>query len=219
MCRPVRSGNPSVMSPPRSFLDDADHKLLNRLIRSTVTVSDGEWNALLACFRVRTLAKGEYLLRAGERAVWIAVVTRGVLREYYTGQRGDEATRTFCTHGTLSGSMYDLLSNDAAITNIQALETTRLLLLASRDFEAACSRNPQWHQAARRCAESVYKHKVRREFQMLTMDAAQRYGLLQRALGLVAGRIPLRHMASYLGITPEHLSRIRRRLKDRATQP
>ncbi len=190
---------------------EADRALLVQVIRSQAELPDAEWEDVSSRFCVRMLDKEDFLLRAGDRATVIAVVVRGILREFYGTPTGQEFTRAFCGRGSVSGSLYDLLSAEPAITHIQALETTRLLVLPYATFEAACARHPHWHQVARRSAEALYQRKVRREFEMLSMDATQRLASLRAQLGPLEGRIPLRHVATYLGITPEHLSRIRRR--------
>ncbi len=200
-------------SPSALTLTEADRALLVQVIRSQAELPDAEWEDVSSRFRVRILQKEGFLLREGDRATIIAVVARGILREFYETPTGEAFTRTFCGRGSVSGSLYDLLSGEPAITHIQALETTRLLVLPYATFEAACQRHPMWHKVARRFAEALYRRKVQREFEMLSMDATQRLASLRTQLGPLEGRIPLRHVATYLGITPEHLSRIRKRTR------
>lgn len=194
-------------------LSAEDHSLLVRAVRALAPIPDGEWRTFLDGVTVQELDAGEHFLHQGDHARFFALVSRGIVREYYLSSEGDEFTRTFCPPGSATGSLHDLLSGEPAITSIQALEPTRLLRVAYAHFEEGCTRFPAWHQVARRHAEALFVLKVRREYELLTMPARQRYAAFRQRLGALEERIPQRHIASHLGITPEHLSRVRRQLK------
>jgi CRP-like cAMP-binding protein len=166
--------------------------------------------AMEALTQPRTFGAGAPLLRAGERATWIFFIHRGLVREFYVGERGEEHTRTFVGEGKMTGSLLDLLSDGPAVTWIQALEETSALAFRYRDFDALCARFPELHQLARRLAENVYVRKAWREHEMLALSAARRYDRWIEEHAALDARLSRRHVASYLGITPEHLSRLRR---------
>ncbi|MBL8957578.1 MAG: Crp/Fnr family transcriptional regulator [Myxococcaceae bacterium] len=163
----------------------------------------------LADFTPLDLATGEHLLVAGQRATKLAFIERGLVREYYVSAGGEEHVRSFCAEGTFTGSLYDLLSGADAITHIEALEPCRLWVAEWAHFQARCEREPGWHVAGRRIAEALYQRKVVREHQMLALTATERLEALRRELPHLERRVKARHVASYLGITPEHLSRVR----------
>jgi CRP-like cAMP-binding protein len=160
-------------------------------------------------FRPRTLNKGEHLLRAGDRATLLAFIERGLVREYYVGPDGDEHVRSFCFEGMFTGSLYDLLSQAPALVNIEALEPTQLWVSDWAAFQKRCDREPAWHVAGRRHAEWLYCRKAVREHQMLALTARERWEALLAEAPQLPDRVAARHLASYLGMTPEHLSRVR----------
>ena len=165
--------------------------------------------ALDALAQPRSFAAGAMLLRAGEHATWSFFVHRGLVRELYVGERGEEHTRTFIGGGDVTGSLLDLLSEGPAVTFIEALEPTAALALRYRDFDALCARLPELHHLARRLAEAAYVRKARREHEMLAPPAARRHARWLEEHAALDARLSRRHVASYLGITPEHLSRLR----------
>jgi CRP-like cAMP-binding protein len=170
--------------------------------------------ALAALARVacrRSFAAGEYLLRGGERAEWVFLIVEGLARELYLTDAGAEHTRGFVCEGQLTGSLRDLLSDTPSVTWIEAIEPTSAVVWRYADFDRLCDRHPALERAARRTAEALYVRKARREYDMLALSAPQRYADWLASHRALDARITRRHLASYLGVTPEHLSRLRRR--------
>jgi CRP-like cAMP-binding protein len=156
----------------------------------------------------RRVKKGEHLLRAGDVARNVVFVRRGLLREYYLDGQGREATRRFCGQGDFSGSLADLISQCPAAVSIECLEAGEVVEADWCRVDGLAERHPSLMKLLRRFAESLYVRKMRREHEMLTMPAARRYrSFVEQAPDLEA-RLPRLMVASYLGITPVHLSRI-----------
>lgn len=163
----------------------------------------------LALVRVRELARGEHLLRANERATEVAVVVRGLLREHFVLDDGSERTKAFVLEGEASGSLADLLSGEPSRAFIVAEEPTRVLVAPYAAMRELGVRSPPWAAVGRASLERLLVRKAEREWELLALDASQRYARFrERAPGLEA-RTLARHVASYLGITPAHLSRLR----------
>lgn len=179
-------------------------------LRRLAPLGDPAIEALSAIVGRRSFEAGSWLLRAGERAEQCFLVTHGLVRELYIGEGGEEHTRTFIADGQLTGSLLDLLSNEPSVTWIQALEPTTTLAFRYRDLDALSSRFPELHVVARRHAEALYVQKSRREHDLLALAAAERHARWVAANPGLDARVSRRHLASYLGVTPEHLSRLRR---------
>jgi CRP-like cAMP-binding protein len=157
----------------------------------------------------RSFERGAWLLRGGERAVNCYYVGAGLVRELYLGERGHEHTRAFVAEGAFTGSLLDLLSVGPSVTWIQALEPTRTLTWRYADVDALCAKFPELHAVVRRWVEILYVRKTRREHEMLSLSAAERHARWLEEHQAIDGRVSRRHLASYLGVTPEHLSRLR----------
>ncbi len=172
--------------------------------------------ALDAICSVRSFGAGDWLLRAGERAEWCFVITEGLVRELYVSDAGEEHTRSFLGAGEATGSLLDLLSGEPAVTWIQALEPTRTVAFRYREFEVLARQHPALADLARRNAEQLAVRKTRREHEMLALTAAQRYRRWLEQHRALDAKISRRLLASYLGVTPEHLSRLTRSSARRA---
>jgi CRP-like cAMP-binding protein len=199
----------SAMSPPTTSIDLARRSFAAMVLR-LAPVGDEALAALGALTQSRAFDAGATLLRAGRRAEWSFFIHRGLVREFYLGEQGEEHTRAFVTQGQMTGSLLDLLSAGPAVTWIEAIEPTATLALRYRDFDVLCARLPELHHVARRLAEDAYVRKARREHEMLAMPAALRHARWLGEHAEIDARVSRRHVASYLGITPEHLSRLRR---------
>ena len=198
------------MNPSEPPAPSAARRALAAMVLRLAPLGAGALGALDALARPRSFAAGALLLRAGEPATWSFFVHRGLVRELYVGERGEEHTRAFIGEGDMTGSLLDLLSAGPAVTTIEALEPTVALALRYGDFDALCARFPELHHLARRLAEAAYVRKARREHEMLALPAAVRHARWLEEHAALDARLSRRHVASYLGITPEHLSRLRR---------
>jgi CRP-like cAMP-binding protein len=159
----------------------------------------------------RTFAAGSYLLKVGDRAEWCHYLVTGLVRELFVASDGTEHTRSFILEGDVTGSLVDLISDAPAITMIEALEPTATLAWRYRHLEALALSHPDLQLLMRRWTEQIVIRKTRREHEMLALTAAVRYANWLESSRHLDRRVRRRDLASYLGITPEHLSRLRRR--------
>jgi CRP-like cAMP-binding protein len=165
---------------------------------------------LKGLLRERKFSRGEWLLRGGEISLWCHFIVRGLVRELYVASNGAEHTRSFLAEERITGSLVDLISGQPAITWIQALEPTETLSFSYREFERICQRHPSLQQASKRILERLLVTKVRREYEFLSLPASLRYANWMKENSHLDRRIRRQDLASYLGITPEHLSRLHR---------
>ena len=184
---------------------------LGQLLQRLSPLPSEVLDALSPLLVPRKFEAGSWLLTGGELAQTAFFVAEGLVRELYISDQGIEHTRAFVPEGQLTGSLLDLISAQPAVTWIQALEPTYTLAFSYRAYDALCDRHPALQRCARRHAELLYVRKARREHDMLALSARERFERFHEDNPGLDVRIRRQHVASYLGITPEHLSRLRRR--------
>jgi CRP-like cAMP-binding protein len=173
---------------------------------------DGE--ALLAALRhvrVQLLPRGGYLLRAGQSATEVAVVVTGLLREHFVMKDGAERTKAFVAEREMTGSLADLLSGGPSKAFIVAEEPSRLLVSSYDAMQTLARQYPAWRAFGTRVLERLLVTKAEREYELLGLSAEERYRAFSDRYPGLEARVVGKHVASYLGITPVHLSRLRRR--------
>lgn len=164
----------------------------------------------LVTAKTRTLAKGQWFLAAGDLAHEAGFVLSGIVREYFPLEDGREVTRNFGGPGDGVGSLSDLLSGKPAASSTIAETDCRIAVVPWKRVRELADREPAWTLWLARITERLYLAKAQRELELLAYSAEQRYAAFHRRFAAIEDRIPLKQVASYLGITPEHLSRVRR---------
>lgn len=165
-----------------------------------------------AQLRIRRLATGAMFLRSGDPAVDCGAVLSGMIREYFPLEDGREVTRRFAGPGDLIGSLSDLLRGQPARSSAVADAASRIAVVPWPYLRELAAHRPAWAAFHTRVAEQLYLTKAEREYELLALDAEARYQRFRARFAALEPAIALRHVASYIGITPEHLSRLRRRL-------
>lgn len=182
-------------------------------LQALADVPESELAKLFVLFRPTTLRRGEHLLRAGDTPRSLAFVESGLLRLYYLNADGREFTKSFCAEGEVVAAYSALLLGQPSRLFIEALEDSRLLVADYRAYRELAAGHPCWAAVNQRRAEALFIKKEQREAALLLDDAETRYQqFLADHPGLEA-RVRQHHIASYLGITPVALSRIRARLR------
>lgn len=186
---------------------------LEAALRTLADIPNSEIAKARALFHVRDLPRGSLLVRAGEMPQTIAFVCEGILRLYYLDANGREYTKSFCVEHELVAAYSALLLGKPSRLFIEALEDVRLLVTDYRDYQALSTQHPCWQQVNRRQVELLFIKKELRESTLLLDDAETRYRqFLAEHPGLEA-RVKQHYIASYLGITPVSLSRIRANMR------
>lgn len=187
---------------------NAEHMLAEALHR--ISPLSAEEKAMLKPVRTEHYPKGSPVLRAGDQATRAAFLLSGALREYYILKDGIERTRSFALTGDLAGSLSDLLQGKASRTWVTAEADSILLCVDWHVIRPLTEKHPGWMRLSRQIAEDLYLKKVEREFELLALDATTRYERAMARWPDLENWFSLKDIASYIGITPVHLSRLRR---------
>jgi len=179
-----------------------------------------DFDLLESVFVPRRIRAGEYLQRAGEVARWAAFVASGCLRSYVIDEKGKEHIVKFAPEEWWVGDSTSLESGAPSRYFIDAIEDTDVVLIDGPSHERVLARVPGYSAAFRIGLQKHAAAKDRRIVSALTATAEERYLEFVKTYPSIALRVPQTMIASYLGMTPETISRIRknqsRRGRDRA---
>ena len=190
----------------------ADRTAFAAQLCRTSPFGEAELAALDGDLRIRRLRAGETFLQSGDRAVDCGAVLAGLTREYYPLDDGREVTRNFAGAGDYVGSLSDLISTKPARSWVTAELDSRIAVVPWRRIRDLVARHAAWAGFVAGITQRLYLAKAEREYELLALDAEARYLRFRTVYAALEPAIALRHVASYVGITPEHLSRLRRRL-------
>lgn len=179
-----------------------------------------EWKKVDSIFYERHISEGTFFLRTGDKALDFAIIKKGLTRFFYTTSSGKEFTKALDHEGDLIGGYTSLLTGRPSAFCIQALEDTDLFCTKWADFSKLFEKNYHWQAVGRRFAEIEFIKKEAREADFLLKNAEERYLSFIREFPEGEKRIAHIHIASYLGIDPATLCRIRKKcLNDKVFRP
>lgn len=162
--------------------------------------------------RPTTLAKGDALLREGMAWQQLWWLERGALRLYYLDREGHATNKNFYLSGVIVWPITPALREQPVHFWVEALEPSRVWALPWTEWATAVGHFAPWQALEHHTLAALLQDKMAREHAFLQYSATERYLALQAQHPDWLARIPLRHLASWLGITDVALSRIRRRL-------
>ena len=190
------------------------HRTVGELIES---ISATKNPALLASIvpelEPRRWRKGQPLLRQGQPWNRAYFVEKGVLRMHLTTQDGQDFNKSFWAEGTALLPLTRQMAQAPSLFGISVLEPSTVWEADAAVVRRAFEQLGAWHELRAMLLEILLTRKLEREHDLLTLDGRQRYEKLLRDAPGLATRIPLVHLASYLGMTDVSLSRIRRQLR------
>jgi CRP-like cAMP-binding protein len=169
-----------------------------------------ELNLLDDLITFRTLKKGDFLLKENQVCNEIVFIEKGILRSFFVNHKGDEITNCFAFENEFMASFASFITEEKAEENIQALTDTKLQILNRIGLEKLYKSGFNWQETGRKLTELEFVNLNKRMISFQKLSGAQRYEELFQNHQKYLQFIPLQYLASYLGITPRHLSRIRK---------
>lgn len=192
-------------------LETASH-ILREYLKVFTTFSDEEWHELAKTMVVKEVKKKQEFVRFGEVAESVGFVLNGSLRQYYITPANDEHTTYFFFEGSLVGGYLSFVAKKPSLITIEAMETAQILTFPYSALERLYDRYPAWERFGRRIAEYLVMGLEERLVEHLMYSPEERYERLVKSHRTkILERAPQQYIASYLGITPVSLSRIRAR--------
>ena len=183
-----------------------------KFINSIIAIPDIQKEKFEALVTLRNFKKGEFYVKQGQYPNSIAFLTEGLFRYFYLSNKGEEFTKGFFTENTILSAYSALVENRVSYFSIEALEDASIELVNYLELKKLFAEDPCWSQFLVLILEKAFIIKETREREFLLFDAEQRYkSFIQRFPGLEK-RVKHSVIASYLGIAPESLSRVRRKM-------
>lgn len=188
-------------------------KNLQECIQAQQQISEISLKAIIGSFSARSLKKGEYLLEAGQICREMAFIEEGYLRMFSLAN-GREVTLWIGNEGSFITSLSSFIFETENYWSIQALTDCSVQLVSRKDHFRLCREHPQWLELDNILLARAFSLLEQNMFSHLHTTARQRFEALLSTNPAIFNHVPLQHIASMLGITPETLSRLRKSLSD-----
>jgi CRP-like cAMP-binding protein len=186
--------------------------VLRRHIEKRVALTQNEYDRCMRFFTVKKLKKRQFLLQEGDICRSIAFVTNGCLREYTIDHKGEEHILQFAIRDWWISDLNSFLTGTPSVHYIDAVHDSEVLLLEKSSRDDLFSAVPKMERFFRLLLETNYISTHRRIIESLSASAEERYLIFIKTYPALVEKVPQSQIASYLGITPQSLSRIRKDL-------
>ncbi len=186
--------------------------LLLQNVARHIQLEPEESRFFISLLKVRHLKKKEFLLRAGEVCRYEIFVLKGCLRNYFLDDKGDEHILQFSVEDWWTSDLYSLLTRTPATQFIDALEDSTVAMLEQDDLERLYRQVPKFERFFRIMFQNAFVAQQQRILQNIGSAGEERYLSFRKKYPALELRLPQHQIASFLGITPEFLSKIRGKL-------
>ncbi|NIF04614.1 Crp/Fnr family transcriptional regulator [Chryseobacterium sp. Tr-659] len=184
--------------------------MVHEYFRSFNLFSEHEIEEFSKLFELRKLKKNDYFVQEGERCKEVGFIKSGIFRSFYISDEGKDMTYCFRFPNTMIAAYSSFISGCPSKESMQAIHDAELLILKKETVDTLIKNDFNWTRFLKAIAEQEYLELERRFFQLQRDTATQRYMELLENYPDYIQKIPLQYLASYLGITQRHLSRIRK---------
>lgn len=192
-----------------------DSSLILKNVARHIDLTAEESDFFISLLEPKLLKRKKVYLRAGAVCNYTAYVLNGALKSYTVDAQGKEHILSFATRDWFIADLYSLLSRKPAILNIEAIDDTEVLLLSRRNQQLLYEKVPKFERLFRILVENALVASQQRLIDNMSVPAEERYLNFIKKYPDIPACVPQRSIASYLGITPEFLSKIRARLARR----
>lgn len=185
------------------------YEALRKYISDKVSISDAEFEIIKQAFTPKTLRKRQYLLQEGEVCRYAAFVVKGALRQYVVDQKGSEHITQFAIENWWISDRDSMANETPSNYNIDAIEDSELLLITKESTSELEKKVPAFREMMSSIKERRSFAWQKRLLGALSYSAEDKYNEFIKTYPEFTQRIPQRMIASFLGITPETVSRLR----------
>jgi CRP-like cAMP-binding protein len=198
-------------------LNGKQHPVYEQLLKTVqqkVTLTSDEAELLKQFFTLKKVRKRQYMLNEGEVCKYNLFVAKGLLRSFGVEENGYEQVVQFAVEGWWISDLNSFFSGDVAVYNIEALEDCELLLLTRQSMDEMLEKLPKMERYFRLLMQNHIVALRQRIIASQRHSAEERYIKLIEGFPTILARVPQQYIASYLGMTPETLSRVRKQISE-----
>ena len=175
-------------------------------------IADNEINELLSISKIKDIKENEYFISEGHIPKKFAIVLKGLFRYFYINDKGDEFTKGLIPSKNILVSYTSMSNQIPSLYTIEALEDSIILEINYKNWIELQKRNSNWDKFLIKTLEKGYFSKEKRERDLLLLDAETRYRNFTNEFPNLCKKVKLQIIASYIGVKPESLSRIRKKM-------
>lgn len=183
-----------------------------RKFNEKVPATPEEMEVIQTYLMPKKLRKKQYLLQEGDVCKYIAFVTNGMLREYSVDESGKEHIMQFAPEGWTISDLHSFLTGEVAGYNIDALEDSELVLISNTAHAELLKISPKYETYIRLQLTGAYLAMQKRINSIISLSLEERYTNFTSLYADIVQRVPQHMIASYMGLQPATLSRLRRKI-------
>lgn len=180
-------------------------------IENKVDITDEQKKQVQSFFTLKKLRKKQYLLQEGDLCKSLSFVSKGLLKSYFLDEKGNEHINMFAFEGWWISDFNSFINKDQSVLNIDALEDTEVLMITLENYEKMMLEIPVMDRYFRILYQNSLVTKDYRLIVSNSYTAEEKYLQLARKNPEMIKRVPHNLIASYLGLAPETVSRIRKK--------
>jgi CRP-like cAMP-binding protein len=177
-------------------------------------INDKDWQQILDLIEIKLIAKNNLFLEEGQEGDSIAFIQKGVLVYFKLSKKLDEITTDFAFEGDCVTDNHSRLNHLPSLMNIRAIEESELIIIKNESLNLLYDKIPKLEKVGRILMEQAFVKIAQRSIDLQVLSAKELYVQLLEQYPEVFQRIPLYHIANYLGVAPKSLSRIRKEISE-----
>ncbi|HLX93176.1 MAG TPA: Crp/Fnr family transcriptional regulator [Puia sp.] len=185
-------------------------EVFKKYISEKITLAEEEYSIIESVCISRKVKKRQFIMHEGEVCKQIAFVCKGFLRTYFIDDNGDEHIMNFAPENYWSGDRESLMSGFPSKYNIDALEDSDIIVIKKADFDEICKRIPSFNDMTNAILQKSLVVAQQRIHASITYSAEEKYNYFLSKYPSLVNRVPQHMIASYLGLSRETLSRVRK---------
>jgi CRP/FNR family transcriptional regulator, anaerobic regulatory protein len=182
---------------------------IKQMLFSLQPLTEAEWENHIRHFIFKSFKKGDALIKEGDTENNIYYIESGATRNYFV-RNGKEFTIDFHFEGDFVTAYYSLITGQPSIVTIELVSDTNIIVIPYRLIQNLHKESVNTNIIGRKMAEMHYIKRLKKEMDLLSLTAEERYAQLLNLKPEIVRAISVKHLSSYLGIQPESLSRIRK---------